>query len=246
MFPRQAFFCFFCSLLAVTTAFADKEIPHNPSITRVSEGRYENRDAAGGTLLGTETFRLTVHSDGSRCLLIWSNSASRGTQITSQVCTDAAFRPTEAFARYWIGGRFRGSGWISVKGSTLTLTSSNAAGDLTTTRTTVPERFSIGTHPISGDAWHVAALGDSHGDTATAFVLNPAGTASEPLLGSLTSIPIQRLGQDEVEVPAGRFPTRKLKLSGQSLYWATEKDWLVVKSSTANSVRVLIEFREID
>ena len=78
--------------------------PSNVSVARVVEGRYENRNIADGSVLGTESFRLTVHRDGSRCLLIWSNSASRGTQITSQVCVDSAFRPTEAYARYWIGG----------------------------------------------------------------------------------------------------------------------------------------------
>mgnify|MGYP000969845717 CR=1 FL=1 len=61
----------------------------------------------------------------------------------------------------------------------------------------------------------------------------PAAARLERVLFEIKKVIV---GQDEVEVPAGRFPTRKLKLSGQSLYWATEKDWLVVKSSTANSV----------
>ena len=93
--------------------------PSNDSVVRVVEDLGDNGDARDGGVLGTESFRLPVHRDGSRCLLIWSNSASRGTQITSQVCVDTAFRPTEAYARYWIGGSYRGSGWIQVKGAKL-------------------------------------------------------------------------------------------------------------------------------
>lgn len=110
----------------------------NVSIARVVEGRYENRSLPDGAVLGAESFRLTVHRDGSRCLLIWSNSASRGTQITSHVCVDRSFRPTEAYARYWIGGSYRGSAWIRVSGANLTLVSANAEGAASTFETSVP------------------------------------------------------------------------------------------------------------
>jgi len=215
----------------------------NVSVARVVEGRYENRNVADGAMLGTESFRLTVHRNGSRCLLIWSNSASRGTQITSQVCVDSLFRPTEAYARYWIGGSYRGSGWIQVKGAKLTLVSANADGTISTSETPVPERFSIGTHPISGDAWHAAALGPDSAKEATSFTFNPTGVGTDPLTGSLVRIPVEKFGNERVKVPAGEFDTQRIKLSGQTTYWVNGEDWIVVKASAGTSERVLVEYR---
>jgi hypothetical protein len=226
----------------LTTAGAT-EGPPNASLTRVIEGRYENRAAGSGNVLGTEHFRLNVHPDGTRCIAIWSNSASRGTQITSNVCVDRAFRPLEAYARYWIGGKYRGSAWIRIQGNKLSLVSQ--AGDQPGAMDIeVPAAFSLGTHPISADAWHVAALGASTQATATSFTLDPSGDASSPLLGKLVPIPIVRLPDEDVAVPAGRFKARHVRLSGVTDYWVTGDDWLVVKSSTSAGERVLVEWRE--
>lgn len=239
----QGFLSIILSITFAVPCVAATVAPSNVSVARVVEGRYENRNIADGAVLGTESFRLTVHRDGSRCLLIWSNSASRGTQITSQVCVDTAFRPTEAYARYWISGSYRGSGWIQVKGAKLTLVSANAEGTTSTFETPVPERFSIGTHPISGDAWHAAALGSDSAKEATSFTFNPTGAGTEPLTGSLVRIPVEKSGNERVRVPAGEFDTRRIKLSGQTTYWVNGDDWIVVKASAGTSERVLVEYR---
>lgn len=245
MFQRRALLALIPVVSLVPAVVQSQEMPRNASVTRVAEGRYENRNTVDGALIGTESFRLTVFADGSRCLSIWSNSANRGTQITSQVCVDSNFRPIEASARYWIGGQFRGSGWLRVSGATLVLVSANANGVLTTTTQDVPAKFSVGTHPISGDAWHVAALGDAESvKTATSYTFTPAGSGSEPLVGSLVSIPVERLGTESIEVPAGKFTARKLRLSGQTTYWAADGDWLVVKASSASTERVLVSFSQ--
>jgi len=235
-------------LACATTAAGAAEAPPNASLVRVIEGRYENRAAADGAVIGTEHFRLNVHPDGTRCMTIWSNSATRGTQITSNVCVDAAFRPLEAYARYWIGGKYRGSAWIRVNGARLSLVS-QSGGAPGAMEVDVPAAFSIGTHPISADAWHVAALGSARPGAstevvATSFTLNPSGDASAPLLGQLVQIPVVRLPEEEVTVPAGRFKARHIRLSGITDYWVTGDDWLVVKSTTSAGERVLVEWRE--
>lgn len=245
MFQRRMLFALIPVVSLLPTVVQSEEMPRNASVARVAEGRYENRSTENGALIGTETFRLTVFADGSRCLSIWSNSANRGTHITSQVCVDRNFRPIEASARYWIGGRFRGSGWLRVSGTKLVLVSASADGALKTTTQDVPAKFSIGTHPISGDAWHVASLGnDAAATTATSFTFNPGGSGVDPLLGSLVSIPVEQLGTETVEVPAGRFAARKLRLSGQTTYWATEGDWLVLKASSPTTERLLVSFSQ--
>jgi len=231
-------------IAALYSAGADVGGGTKASIARGAEGRYEHRDQGTGKILGTEAFRLTVHSDGSRCIQIWSNGASRGSQITSNVCVDGQFRPTEAYARYWIAGAYRGSGWIRVERSELRLVSANAQGAVTESETEVPEHFSIGTHPISADAWHVAAMQAADTRQAVAYTFNPSGSGTQPLTGALVPIPVERLADEKVVVPAGTFDARQFRLSGQMNYWVAGADWIVVKSAAGSAERVLVEYRE--
>ncbi len=192
---------------------------------RTVEGRYENRETKSGRVLGTETFRVNAYADGSRCILIWSSSASRGTQISANVCVDPAFRPTNAYARYWLGGKYRGVAWLSVAGNEFSVMSAVGGGPLTSASVAVPERFSVGTHPISGDAWHVAAIGAKQGRIATSFTFDPSGDRSRPLSGSLVQIPVEYLPAERVTVPAGTFEARRFRLAGRTDYWVTGEDW---------------------
>ncbi len=231
-----------CSIAVVADA-AEPAIA-NPSLVRVIEGRYENRELKGGRVIGVESFRLNVHADGSRCIAIWSNSATRGTQINADVCVDREFRPLQAYARYWTGGAYRGAAWITIDGANLSLHSSTGAG-VTTLGVPVPARFSLGTHPISADAWHVAALGSGGGAVATSFTLNPGGDRSTPLTGQLVQIPVERLAGERVTVPAGTFDTRRIRLVGRTDYWVVGEDWLVVRMAAGDSERVLTEYRKL-
>lgn len=228
-------------VLVETRAQARVAVP-NPSLLRTLEGRYENREIKNGRILGTETFRLNAYADGSRCILIWSNSASRGTQISANVCVDSAFRPTDAYARYWLGGKYRGTAWLNVAGTELSVMST-VGGPVTSVALTVPERFSIGTHPISGDAWHVAAMGAARGMTATSYTFDPSGDRLKPLQGSLVQIPVEHLPAERVTVPAGTFEARRYRLAGRTDYWVTGDDWIVVKSGGGDSERVLVSLQ---
>ncbi len=235
-------FASFASVFAVGADAAEPAVS-NPSLSRVIEGRYENRELKGGRVVGVESFRLNVHPDGSRCLAIWSNSATRGTQITADVCVDRQFRPLQAYARYWIGGAYRGAAWISVDGANLHVHSSTGGATMTLS-VAVPARFSLGTHPMSADAWHMAALGSDGGTVATSFTLNPAGDRSAPLTGQLVQIPVERLADERVTVPAGTFDARRIRLAGRTDYWVMGDDWLVVRMATGDSERVLTQYRQ--
>jgi hypothetical protein len=235
---------------AAVAAPAAAAVPPSAALRRVISGEYENRNVPDRALLGTESFRVTAYADGSRCMQIWSNSAARGTQITSHVCVDANFRPTEAQARYWIAGAYRGSGSLRVNGDSLRLVSTAAAADaISESTTTVPARFSVGTHPISGDAWHAAALAadapaSGASATATSFTFNPSGSGKDPLTGALVQIPVERLGEQKTATPVGTFTTRHIRLSGQTNYWVTGEDWIVVRSTAGSSERVLVRYVE--
>lgn len=218
-------------------------LPANASLQRTATGQYLHRNLADGKVLGSESFQLSVYADGTRCLLIWSNGASRGTQITSQVCVDSAFRPVDAYARYWIAGKFRGSGWIRVKGESVDWLGEAAGAPTSAATLDAPLQFSVGTHPISGDAWHIAALGANGGASTTSLTINPSGNASDSLTAAWVTIPIERMGEQAIKVPAGRFETRRFRLAGQTEYWVFSDDWLVARSVSGQTERVLVEFR---
>ncbi len=225
-------------LIGSAAAQTQSAVP-NASLVRTVEGRYENRDLKGGRVIGVETFRMTAYADGSRCLLIWSNTATRGTQISAHVCVDRQYRPTDAFARYWVNGAYRGAAWISVDTADLTLTST-VGGAATSQSVPLPAIFSIGTHPVSGDGWHAAAFGAGRSGTSQSFTLTPTGDRSTPLGGQFVPLQIEQLATERLTVPAGSFDTRRIRLSGRADYWVLEDDWLVVKSGGSESERVLV------
>ena len=57
-------------------------------------------------------------------------------------------------------------------------------------------------------------------------------------------MPVEKAGNERVKVPAGEFDTQRITLAGQTTYWVSGEDWVVVKASTGTSERILVEFRE--
>ena len=132
---------------------AENEGP-NASIARWAEGEYAYLEAATGAQRGFERFRLTVHPDGSRTLLMWHDLTARNAQFTVMLRTEPSFRPLEASVSYWNAGQYKGFASLMVDGETLHLSSSGSYGTVEQ-EVAVPEQFSIGSHPISGDGWHL-------------------------------------------------------------------------------------------
>jgi hypothetical protein len=216
-----------------------------PNLVRVLEGRYEHREIADGKVVGEERFRLSVYPDGSRSLSIWNDLAARSSQMSVQLSVDRAFRPVEAYARYWSAGRYRGSAWIRLDGDKLRLDSSTAGAPHIEVQN-APARVSLGTHPVSGDGWHVAAAEFVDGRAiARTFTLDPSGDAGKPLLGKLGDLSIERVGEESVEVPAGRFDAVRYRLAGLSDYWIFGPDALVARAQVRSREYVLTELRTI-
>lgn len=209
-------------------------------VTRTVEGRYEQRRLRDDAVLGVERFRLTTHPDGTRSLVIWNDLPARGSQMNVTLSVGADFRAQEAYARYWTAGRWRGSALVRVEGRRLLL-QSRSAGANGNLEAEAPEHFSLGTHPVSGDGWHLAAAQlTGNVGVGRAFILNPAGDPASPLLGQWADIPIERIGSERITVPAGSFDTQHFRLAGASDYWVTGDDWMVVKAKVRDAAYVLV------
>jgi hypothetical protein len=217
------------------------EAAHEASVLRTREGRYEQRRTEGAVRVGVESFHLAVHPDGTRSLVVWNDLRERASQMSVTLSVDPDFRAREAYARYWTAGKWRGSAWVRVEGARISL-SSQSGGALGSVEAQAPARLSIGTHPVSGDGWHVAAAKLEHDKgIAKVFSLNPGGDPASPLLGQLVDLPIERVGSERVSVPAGSFDTQHYRLADASDYWITGEDWIVVKARVRNHEYVLVD-----
>jgi hypothetical protein len=206
----------------------------NAAITRRAAGVYRYETLSDARVRGEERFQLFVHPDGSRTLSIWHDLAARNAQFTVVLRNGADFRPLDAFVSYWNGGRFKGAAHFLIDGATLTATSRGPAG-VVPQRLAVPAVFSMGTHPVAADGWHTAGYDLARGgsQTLTLYSLEAGTDVSKPVLGTLRSIDVERLGIETVEVPAGRFEAELWRLAGVNDLWVVGPDRLVVKSVIA-------------
>ncbi len=203
----------------------------NAAILRRAAGVYRYETIAEHRLRGEERWQLLVHPDGSRTMLVWHDLAARNAQFTVVLRNDAAFRPLEAFVSYWNGGRFKGSAHFLVQGERLQAQASGPAGIVPQT-TMVPPVFSIGTHPVAGDGWHTASYDGARGgeQTVTLYSLEAGTDPMKPVLGTLVPLKVERIADEIVDVPAGRFAATHWRIAGVNDLWTVGPDRLVVKS----------------
>lgn len=214
-------------------------------ITRWATGRYAYSTLKDQRARGHEDFYLTVHDDGSRSLTMWHDIFARHSQFSVSLSIDPAERPRDAMVSYWTGEGYKGSTFIQVDGANLTADHRGATGDRNQALQ-VPERFSIGTHPVAGDGWHTVSC-DSHRDAegkVQVYTMEATADLQKPMLGQLTKLPCEPLGEELITVPAGTFDTLRYRLAGVSDVWITRQDRLMVKFVSARLDRtyMLTEF----
>lgn len=219
-------------LSAALSAIAADDTHTNAAVTRHWSGEYRNETIATGERRGSEKFDLLIHPDGSRTISIASDMTTRNAWFTVVLRNDANFRPLEASAFYWNGGRYKGSGHFVVTSDRVRGESNGPVSGVNTSEITVPARFSIGLHPVSADGWHTAQH-DPNGDprqTISLYSVEASSDLTKPVLGSLVPLEIEFVGEETIEVPAGRFETRRYRLAGMNDLWVYGNERIVVRS----------------
>jgi hypothetical protein len=204
----------------------------NAAASRVISGSYRNETISGGERRGGETFELVVHPDGSRTLSISSDLTARNAWFTVVLRAAADFRPLEAYASYWNAGTFKGSGRFIVDGDRVLAESNGPASGLQRRETPVPARFSIGAHPVSGDGWHTASF-DPAGpprQQVNLYSVEAGADRAKPVLGTVLPLEMEYVGEETIEVPAGRFTVARYRLAGMNDLWVYGPDRIVIKS----------------
>ncbi|MDX2222825.1 MAG: hypothetical protein SFV21_08755 [Rhodospirillaceae bacterium] len=202
----------------------------NANVVRGAKGTVVYKVLSTGAMLGGENWNLTVHPDGSRTMQALNRYGSPGVQRHVTLRVDARFRPLEAYLLYWVGGVWRGSGYFTVAGDTLTAVANTPNGRLSHALT-VPENFSFIPHPLSTDAWHMWYYDKAKGGAQTITVYDMPGGADGPqaLLGSMYTQSLTFVGRERVTTPAGTFDTEHYKIDDAVDIYVTGPDAIMVK-----------------
>lgn len=203
----------------------------NAAITQRASGVYRYETITEPRRRGEERWQFLAHPDGSRTMIMWNDLAARNAQFTVVLRVAASFRPIDAFVSYWNDGKFKGSALFHVDGKRLMASSFGPYG-ARQQAIDVPERFSLGSHPVAGDGWHTwtydAGVGGAQ--TCMLYALEASADLSKPVLGTLQPLTIEKIGPETISVPAGKFSTIHYRLSGRNDVWITPRDRLVIKS----------------
>ncbi len=212
----------------------------NGSIERWVSGTYAYRALADGAERGTERFQLTVHPDGSRTMMIWQNLHDRDAQFSVVLRVSGGFRPLEAYVSYWVASGYKGSGTFTVTGDRLAVRSRGPGGQIDETLAAPPE-FSIGTHPVAADGWHLW-YADAPAGELRLYALDASADLARPLGGAFALMPYERVGSERLSTPAGDFDTVHYRLGGANDLWVSGEDRLLVRmiAPRAGSEYVLI------
>ncbi len=204
----------------------------NANVTRWIDGAYEYRALADGKLRGRERFLLTVHPDGSRTMRAFTDIFGRDVTANVVLRADAAFKPVDAFVSIWTQGKLKGSGMFALDGVTLHSVVNGPAGPLDR-KETVPADLSYATHPLALDGWHRWMLPGAIGQQGRGTLLNVQGDAdfTKPMTGRIQPVTFVYRGEEDVQVPAGKFRAHHFVLEGDVDIWLTLPDRILVRSA---------------
>ena len=180
--------------------------------------RYTSNQAhRRGAERGRESFRLDVHRDGSRILAAHCEIDDAPAVVRDvNLRLDADNLPQECFVRIAVGGQFRGSGWFAF-GPTEAQCEST-----TTVEGRISQRFPLqaplqafGNHAIINDSYAMSLYDLSQGPGKQTFFMLLSSPDHRGATGPMifpVSLAIEYVGEEEIEVIAGRFTARHFRI----------------------------------
>jgi len=183
---------------------------------------------------GRETFNVTVHADGTRTVRAFCEMDDIRLLRDTTYSVDGAWRPLDAFVRLMSQDRFVGSAWFRFDDQGVECESLTALDGRVTQRQDMGRRPRLFVpHPLVCDGWQASAFdytrgpGVQHLDACTDSSPRPDG-GSGPAIG-LAEKDLEYVGDEEIEVPAGRFRARHLRIlppKRDAANWAPLEIWV--------------------
>lgn len=182
-------------------------------------GRLSYRRKSTGAERGREDFSVTRNRDGSLTMrsIAMTDDSQFVRDVTYTVGRDR--RPQDAFIRLQVGERVQGTGYFQTSGHRLRVTTDTSDTGRTIQEIEVPERFHIITHAVMLDGWPFWALDPQGPNEQKIHVYNTSTkwNGTDGPLGRMETLAIRYLGEEEVSVPAGRFPCRHYRFESPDL-----------------------------
>lgn len=163
---------------------------------------------------GRERFGIDVRADGSRTIRAYCEMAEGELTRDTSWTLDAAHRPVEGHVRVVQNGRLTGSSWYHFRDDDVQC-ESLTAGMGRTSQVLAGRRDYLGLHPLVGDGMIALAVGT---DKLGVRQMVSGVTCSYDINGesTLVALPVEIAvtyqGDEDVEVPAGRFAARRYAL----------------------------------
>jgi hypothetical protein len=197
--------------------------------TRLSDGGYR----------GEESWRMSVHPDGSRTMRITKRIDD--TQLFRDVVlrVDARLRPIDSYQSLWKDGKHRGSAFYVVDGDLMRATV-NAPNGILTQSVRVPDKFSFVARPQAALGWHLWYFDFARGgtQTATMYTLDRDGLGVGSILATVDEYEVVLVGEEQVTTAAGTFDTWRLVISGRLEMWIDKRELLMIRLINASADRL--------
>lgn len=223
-----AIVAFVLTVGGVSAAVAQENPGPNANLARWASGKHVFRTVDDHRLRGEEYFRLSVHPDGTRTMMIWKDLYAVNSHIHAVMRVAENFRPLEAFANYWQRDGYKGSVRIVIDGDQLRAMGQSPAGPGEHVLK-VPEALSVVTHGEGLNSWGMwPALNARRDQLVTAYNVSPERGAVAPVLGSIFERTVSYLGEETIAVPAGTFATERAS-NGMFEVWVTKQDRILVR-----------------
>lgn len=199
-------------------------------------------DGVGET--GRETFRVTVHNDGSRTLRAACEMDDFDLLRDVVQTVDEHWRPIDSYVRLSIAGRLSGAAWYRFSGCRAECHGFSAdSGPFADVQSTERPIQSFGSHSLHNDAWLIARVRTCGGDleslVGSSFTTSlSANGGSGPALVRIPAgqLQIRDFGPEVVAVRAGRFDSRHVRVEVNDVdsfdIWAAGEDCLPVRLSS--------------
>jgi hypothetical protein len=196
---------------------------------RYQQGRLSYRKKSTGGERGREDWSLTRNRDGTvtmRCLAMTDDSRLVRDVIYTRGKNG---RPVDAFVRLQVASQLVGIGYFRVYGNRMDVITDGAETGHSVQTVEVPaDYFSITTHALMLDGWMYFNYDRALGGLQQRSFYNTSarlGGADGPL-GRMETCRIQLVGEEEVDVPAGRFKATHFQMDSDNLEVPASNLWV--------------------
>ncbi len=200
-----------------------------------------------GAERGREAFRLDVHRDGSRVLAAHCEIDDAPAVVRDvNLRLDARNLPQECFVRIAVGGEFRGSGWFAFGPTEAQCESTTRMeGRISQRYPLQSPLLAFGNHAIINDSYAMSLYDLSKGPGRQTFFMLLSSPDHRGATGPMifpVSLAIEYVGEEEIEVIAGRFSARHFRILDVGMpeehpdydLWVTADEYYILLRATVS------------